>query len=469
MSNTGRAAQGKVYTARGSLVPPSFQDIGTNSGLTNHGVVLGQGAGPFVTTAEGLTGQVFTGVTGGDPVWAAPAVSNDYHDTRFIVGASAATGANYTTIASAVVDAAAAGGIQTIWIQPGTYTENITVTTALKFIALYPQFRDDAKGVTVIGKFTCATASTDVGFFGIQFRTNADVSLSVTANSSSITCQNCYFDATNANSIAVTGNTSTNVYIENCSGSIANAVTLFTATNGLVWVKNSTFINVSGTPAASTASTSAVRLIDSFFSFPFSTSSTGEVLATNCQFGTPQSPYINTTWITTAGTATSQLRNCYLHSGTASAVSAGAGTIIIMTGCLVNSSNTNAITGAGQVSFVTCTFNNTSSTINTTTQVPLVATNDALKVTTPAAYPYTTVPQDAVILVDTSSARTITPLASPTTGQKHIIKDSVGSAAANNITVTPSGKNIDGAASYTLNVAYGSITIVFGGTEWHII
>jgi hypothetical protein len=92
-----------------------------------------------------------------------------------------------------------------------------------------------------------------------------------------------------------------------------------------------------------------------------------------------------------------------------------------------------------------------------------------LVIKTPGAYPYTTIPQDAAILVDTSSARTIVPLASPATGQRHIIKDSVGSAAANNITVTPSGKNIDGAASSAININYGSITIVYNGSEWSIV
>lgn len=43
--------------------------------LTNHGVVLGQGVSPVVVTAAGTTGQVLTGVTGADPVFAAPATN----------------------------------------------------------------------------------------------------------------------------------------------------------------------------------------------------------------------------------------------------------------------------------------------------------------------------------------------------------------------------------------------------------
>jgi len=90
-------------------------------------------------------------------------------------------------------------------------------------------------------------------------------------------------------------------------------------------------------------------------------------------------------------------------------------------------------------------------------------------ITTPGAYPYTTLTSDFVILVDSSAARTITPLGSPTTGQMYRIKDNVGSAALNNITITPSGKNIDGSASYIINTNYGSIDIVYNGTQWNAL
>lgn len=41
------------------------------SSLTDHGVLIGSGVGDVSVTAVGTTGQVLTGVTGGDPVWAA--------------------------------------------------------------------------------------------------------------------------------------------------------------------------------------------------------------------------------------------------------------------------------------------------------------------------------------------------------------------------------------------------------------
>ncbi len=43
--------------------------------FTAHGVLVGNAASPFSVTAAGTTGQVLTGSTGADPVWAAPATA----------------------------------------------------------------------------------------------------------------------------------------------------------------------------------------------------------------------------------------------------------------------------------------------------------------------------------------------------------------------------------------------------------
>lgn len=67
MANVGTAAPGKVLIGTGSGASPTFTDIGTNSGLTNHGVLLGQGNSAFAATAVGATNTVLLGNTGADP------------------------------------------------------------------------------------------------------------------------------------------------------------------------------------------------------------------------------------------------------------------------------------------------------------------------------------------------------------------------------------------------------------------
>ena len=76
-----------------------------------------------------------------------------------------------------------------------------------------------------------------------------------------------------------------------------------------------------------------------------------------------------------------------------------------------------------------------------------------------------------IISVDTSARHTIT-LATVTTnvGRVFIIKDVTGNANVANIIIdTEGGQNIDGAASYTINTAYGSATLYSNGSNWFVI
>lgn len=59
--------------------------------------------------------------------------------------------------------------------------------------------------------------------------------------------------------------------------------------------------------------------------------------------------------------------------------------------------------------------------------------------------------------------------ANPVTGKFYFIKDVSGTAALHNITVTAIGHTIDGSVSALINTNYGSITLVFNGSEWSIV
>jgi len=53
-----------------------------------------------------------------------------------------------------------------------------------------------------------------------------------------------------------------------------------------------------------------------------------------------------------------------------------------------------------------------------------------------------------------------------TLGKVYIVKDSVGDAQANPITIAGS---IDGLTSYVINVDWASATLVYNGIEWNIV
>jgi len=77
MANVGTGPSGETLIGDGRGVSPTFAAIGTNSGLTAHGVVIAEGNGAFVASAIGTSGEVFTSNgTGNDPTFQAPAASS---------------------------------------------------------------------------------------------------------------------------------------------------------------------------------------------------------------------------------------------------------------------------------------------------------------------------------------------------------------------------------------------------------
>jgi len=79
-------------------------------------------------------------------------------------------------------------------------------------------------------------------------------------------------------------------------------------------------------------------------------------------------------------------------------------------------------------------------------------------------------PDDDKIIVKTGVPTTINLPTIPLFGQQVIIKDGLGSASSNLITVTPpSGVTIDGGSTIVMGQNYQAYTLLWNGTEWNII
>jgi hypothetical protein len=314
-------------------------------------------------TGTGTTGWVLIGTTAGD-----------LHTSAFIVSASGivGTGANYSTIASAV---AAASSGDTIFIMRGTYTENITVTKNLIFYSYDTSFRTANPNVQITGKITVSSA-VNVQFFGIQFNTNADNSFLLSA-AGNVTCQNCYFNATNANSILVSA--AGNFYIENCSGSFALNRSLFRSTAGVVWLKNSVFIDFVNSPVANTILDSTARIINCYLGIKFITQGTGGIIVENSNFGSENA--YDAIWITISGSGNSFVDNSTFNSGAAACIEVT--TTLTITNCRLESSQNFVITGAGTVTYGPLTFSGATSVMQAT-QVPLITQVGSLNILTPS-------------------------------------------------------------------------------------
>lgn len=297
----------------------------------------------------------------GDGTWSTP-TDADLHTAKFIVG-DLTKGANYSTIAAAIT--AAASG-DTIFIQTGTYTENLTLKAGVNLTA----FGSDGLGiastnpnVTILGKSTASYSGT-VCASGIRFKTNSDFAIVLSSASSNLLLFDCFLNANNNTAISMTA--AGNMYLFSCNGSLdTTGIAFFAISNGNLFIINGLYQNPGSSVTPSTCSGGLCDLIYAIFANPITTSSTGTL---NSHY-TIYEGVGNTTVFTLNGTGDGGVIDyCSLNSGTASAISVGVGVVVMIKHCDFKTSNTNAITGAGSIQYGNLTFIGTSANINTTTQ-----------------------------------------------------------------------------------------------------
>lgn len=116
-------------------------------------------------------------------------------------------------------------------------------------------------------------------------------------------------------------------------------------------------------------------------------------------------------------------------------------------------------------------FSGSSGTFKTSTGVTTISGGQIVltRVVTAAGAVTVTSADYAVVVNKASGASTTVNLPSGVTGTVFVIKDGKGDANTNNITVTPAAGNIDGSGTYVINSNYGSVTLVYNGTQWNII
>ena len=282
--------------------------------------------------------------------------TNNYGPAKFIVDASAANG-THTTIASALTSAATG---DTIFIRPGTYTENLTLKNGVQLSGL-AALGGSGDRTVIIGKLIDGGGAVNCTITNLTLQTNSDNLIALTG-SGTVTCVNCRIRCENATGINV-GAGST-VQLIGCTGQLNTTGIGYWTGAGTVTARNSNFDNSGNSTTASTTS-GVIQLNYCTISAPISTSGAGVLLINGSYIDCSTQ---NTTAITTAGTGTSSLYNSTIFSGTASAVSVGSGTIINSYNTSVSSINTNAITGAGTYKTSGTSYINTSRLNNVTTK-----------------------------------------------------------------------------------------------------
>lgn len=283
--------------------------------------------------------------------------------TSFIVDATAGKG-NYTTIQSAIT--AAGAGPATVFIRPGTYTENLTLTPNVNLAAFTA---DGYNGNVIIkGKCTLTTAG-EVAITGIELKTNADFCISITGSAASqLLLDSCYVNCIDHTGIEFTSSSASAqmlVYESICDLGTTGIALYSASSAGVMLFQGSNLTNSGNSSTASSNSSGTCYHQFNTINIVFATTSTGIVNIANCNMN---SAGINTAALSTAGTGTSVIYNTNINSGTASCIAADTGTTINCLSCTLLTTNTNAITGAGTVKYVGTIFGSSGHLVNVTAQ-----------------------------------------------------------------------------------------------------
>jgi C1q domain len=287
---------------------------------------------------------------------------NNYGVAHLIVATSAANG-SHTTLASAMADAVSG---DTIFLRDSV-TENVTITPGVNITC----WSGSALNVpSITGTLTMTGAGTST-ISGLRLVTNSAALIAITGSAASILNVNrCYLNCSNNTGITFsTSDSGGTLNINDCSGDLGTTgIGLFTHTSaGTIAFKNSFFSNSGGSSTASSISSGVLNINQSQFFNPITMTSTSAGTWTNTNIGTATQ---NVTAANLNGGSIA-LKWCELSSGSASAASI-ASSAATMQYCLIKSSNTNSLTGAGTLSYSGLSFGSTSNIINVTTQTALI-------------------------------------------------------------------------------------------------
>lgn len=275
---------------------------------------------------------------------------------------------DFTTIGAALT--ASVSG-QTIFIRPGTYTENPTLKAGVNLAA----FDCDSftPNVTINGKCTFTAAGT-VSISGINLQTNSDFCLAITGSAASVVnLFSCNINALNNTGISFSSSSASALLLmESCNGNIGTTgIAIFAhSSSGTFRILHSLFLNSGNSTTANTVSAGFFFPNYTGFTNPITTSGSTAVLQGSHNVFNTASTNVTAITVNSTSANVSTLDFSEFNGNTASCVSIGSGGSLKILNSTLFSGNTNVITGAGTLVYSNLSFTS-SNAINTTTQTPL--------------------------------------------------------------------------------------------------
>ena len=260
--------------------------------------------------------------------------------TPFVVGASGEAG--YQTIQAAVTAAAAAGG-GAVYIQDGTYVENVTLADAVSLIG------NDVANVIVQGIMTLPpTGNTQCSFANITFQSATDAFTSAVAGTTDLYFFNCLIGVTDGYFINA-ANWDGDIFINSVSSRLSVDDGGIRVTGGDSSVEIVSSQIGGGTLNTLTYAGDPIRIYASSIEV-------ASTIGTGSTFDAENSTFLAA--ITFTGDSIARISGCQIESGAAAAITQSSSGTVDIINCSIDSSNSPSIDGAGAgvVSIGNCTF-----------------------------------------------------------------------------------------------------------------
>lgn len=255
---------------------------------------------------------------------------------------------DFSTITAALASAVSG---ETIFVRPGTYTENITLVAGVNLTA----FGNVGNEHVVINGQASLSAAGTVSISGITFQSNGANALLISGSGHTVlNLTDCFISATNGTAIHYTNSAATSVVtLNDCAGDILDGTSaIFTSSSvGALSFNDCAFSNTSLSTTANTASAGVVGAVFCGFANPITSSGTASLEATWCGFNTLA---IHTVAMTQGGSGGGNLLWCDFVTDGPECVVVNNSCSIIQ--CVLGTGGANAITGAGTLSAGIITF-----------------------------------------------------------------------------------------------------------------
>lgn len=275
--------------------------------------------------------------------------TNNYGPAKFIVDGTTVANGTHSTISAALTSASAG---DTIFIRPGTYTENLTLKAGVNLFAY-----DNLTGtpqVSIVGKLSFSSAG-DIEITNINVQTNGDFAVEVTGSAASaVTFKNCFLQGV-ANTIVsfTSSSASSQLQFDNTVFNVETTgiTTIISTSVGTVNFNQCRLLNTGGSTTASTSTAGTWNVDYSLVEIPVSISTAGLIRILYSRFNATNAVCVT---YNVAG-STVQFRYSHFASGNAAAITVTAGTVILLS-CVIDSSAVNTITGAGTLQYDSISF-----------------------------------------------------------------------------------------------------------------